>query len=122
MTTTDPSTAERLIALERRRSGSKSGKRRRPAEASRVLAAGAGTAAVLTMVTAMAQADQVAPALETPVFETQALAGVPAVEQRVTPFSETVQTLPAQQTPVQTITITLPARTQAVNARTSASR
>ena len=117
MTTTDPSTAERLIALERRHVGRKSGKRRRPAEASRVLAAGAGTAAVLTMVTAMAQADQVVE-----VFETQPLAAFQTPDVTAASRPDTVQTLPAQQPAVQTITVARPVRAQASNARTSASR
>ena len=91
MTTTDPSTAERLIALERRHAGRKSGKRRRPAESSRVLAAGAGTAAVLTMVTAMAQADRVVEVVEAPVFQTQPLAAFQASDggSRVSPYRRT---------------------------------
>jgi negative regulator of sigma E activity len=122
MTTTDPSTAERLIALERRHVGRKSGKRRRPAEASRVLAAGAGTAAVLTMVTAMAQADQVVEVVEAPVFETQPLAAFQTPDVTAASRPDTVQTLPAQQPAVQTITVARPVRAQASNARTSASR
>lgn len=121
MTTTDPSTAERLIALEQRRVGRKSGKRRRPAEASRVLAAGAGTAALLTMVSAMAQADQVVEVVEAPVFQTQPLAAFQASDAAAS-RPTTVQTLPAQQPAIQTITVARPVRAQASNARTSASR
>jgi hypothetical protein len=122
MTTTDPSTAERLIALEQRRAGVKRGKRRRPAEASRVLAAGAGTAAVLTMVTAMAQADQVAPVVEAPVVQSQQLTAFTTLDSGVASRPDSVQALPAQQPAVQTITIARPVRTQVSNARTSASR
>jgi hypothetical protein len=74
------------------------------------------------MVTAMAQADQVAQVVEMPAFETQVLAGVSVVEQPVPPPPVTVQTLPAEQAPVQVITVTRPARAQVANARTSASR
>ncbi len=122
MTTTDPSTAERLIALERRRAGRKSGKRRRPAESSRVLAAGAGTAAVLTMVTAMAQADRVVEVVEAPVFQTQPLAAFQASDAAAASRPTAVQPLRAQQPAIQTITVARPVRAQASNARTSASR
>jgi phosphoribosylcarboxyaminoimidazole (NCAIR) mutase len=122
MTTTDPSTAERLIALEQRRAGVKRGKRRRPAEASRVLAAGAGTAAVLTMVTAMAQADQVAPVVEAPVVQSQQLTAFTTLDSGVPSRPDSVHALPAQQPAVQTVTIARPVRTRVSNARTSASR
>jgi len=55
--TTEPSQADRLAALAARRAQSPKGKRRRPAEASRILVAGAGTAAVLSMMAGMARAD-----------------------------------------------------------------
>ena len=122
MTTTDASTVQRLAALERRRSAPRTGKRRRPAEASRVLAAGAGTAAVLTMVTAMAQADQVVEVVETPVFESQPALAPLAFDQAVTQRAATEQMLPAQQPVIQTITVAKPVRAQVSNARTSASR
>lgn len=122
MPTTEASTAERLAALDRRRSATKVGTRRRPAEASRVLAAGAGTAAVLTMVTAMAQADQVVEVVESPVFETP-VAAVPLTfdpgsTQR--PAADVVA--PSQTAVIQTITVARPVRSQVSNARTSASR
>ena len=120
MTTIDGSTAERLAALERRNSAPKGGKRRRPAEASRVLAAGAGTAAVLTMVAAMAQADQPVEVVESPVFETQAATTPLTFDAGVSPPSTFNQA--PQATVVQTITVARPVRAQASNARTSASR
>jgi hypothetical protein len=122
MTTTEASTAERLAALDRKRSASGAGTGRRPAEAARVLAAGAGTAAVLTMVTAMAQADQVVEVVESPVVEI-GVAGVPStVDPALTQPSSVAQPVPAQEPAVQTITVARPVRAQVSNARTSASR
>lgn len=122
MTTIDGSAAQRLAALEHRRSASKAGKRRRPAEASRVIAAGAGTAAVLTMVASMAQADQVVEVIEMPVVEMEAATVPQALDAPVPGASTVTQTPPTQAPIVQTITVTRPVRAQATNARTSASR
>ncbi|MDH3248266.1 MAG: hypothetical protein OEQ47_04860 [Acidimicrobiia bacterium] len=120
MKTTDPTTAERLAALERRRG--KGGGRRRPAEASRILAAGAGTAAVFTMVTAMSHADQVVAVVESPVFEMPGSAVPPTVEPAPVPQSPVRRVSPVQEPVIQTITVARPVRTQVSNARTSASR
>ena len=122
MTTIDASTAERLAALERRRSTPRGGKRRRPAEASRVLAAGAGTAAALTMVAAMAHADQTVEVVERPAFESQA-ARIPLTFDAGVSAPSTFAQAPQSQEPViQTITVARPVRTQVSNGRTSASR
>ena len=122
MATTDGSTAERLAALERRRSAPKGGKRRRPAEASRVLAAGAGTAAVLTMVAAMAQADQMVEVVDGPAIETQ-VATIPLNFDAGVSGPSTLTRAPQAQAPVvQTITVARPVRAHASNARTNASR
>lgn len=119
MRTTDSTTAERLAALERGRG--KSGRRRRPAEASRVLVVGAGTAAVLTMVTAMSHADQVVAVVETPAFELPGVAVPPTVELASRSAVDRVVS-PALEPVIQTITVARPVRSQISNARTSASR
>jgi hypothetical protein len=114
--------ADRLEALQRRRIGSVAGKRRRPAEASRLLIAGAGTAAVLTMMTAMAQADQAVEAASVAVAESPLVGPVQALG-AVAPSSPAVTEAPTQPTQaVQTITVARPVRAQISNGRTSASR
>lgn len=121
MTTTDGAVAERLAALEARRHP-RNGTHRRPAEASRVLAAGAGAAAVLTMVTAMAQADQVVEVVDGPVFEAPAPAALPTFDPGVTRPYVVGEASAEQQPVIQTITVARPVQAQVTNARTSASR
>ena len=87
-----------------------------------MLVAGAGTAAALTMMTAMAQSDQVVEPVEvivfdSPVFDTAGgLSGFTPVSPAVTDAPE------AGSQAVQTISVARPVRAQVSNARTSASR
>ena len=119
---TDSATVDRLAALERRRSRTASGRRARPAEASRLLVAGAGTAAVLTMMTAMAQSDQAVAPPEVVVLESP-IVSTPQTVDAITPADRTVTEAPVGRSRVvQTITVARPVRAQVSNGRTSASR
>jgi hypothetical protein len=130
---TDAVQAERLAALRTRRATNPSGARPRPAEAARVLVAGVGTAAALTMVAAMARADKVVAVTETtmvPVIaeEPPLQASVDARPAPATSSPSTVtpaRTVPPVQTvtvtPAKAVTVSRPAPT-ATNTRTNGSR
>lgn len=119
---TDLASAERLAALDRRRTGAANGRRRRPAEASRVLLAGAGTAAVLTMVTAMAQADQAVEPVAVLVADSPLIDTAPAFVPATAAYPAVTEVPAPAPRPVRTITVARPARAQVSNGRTSASR
>lgn len=110
--TTDTSRAARLAALQAKREARSGGKRRRPAEASRIFVAGAGTAAALTMVASMAYGEQAASAgmaaAVEPVEQTTTVTNVapqtaPVMAPGPTP---TVGASPTVITPVRTVSIT----------------
>jgi xanthine/CO dehydrogenase XdhC/CoxF family maturation factor len=120
---TDGVRADRIAALRNRQSSAS--RRRRPAEAARVLVAGAGTAAMLAMTAAMARHDQAneAAIAATPPLVLTAQTVDPRAGARFAPAPEpstAVTSSVGAVIPAQTVTVVRPTRT--VNARTNASR
>ncbi len=123
---TDAVRAERLAALAGRRAGVDGSRRRRPAEAARILVAGAGTAAMLAMTAAMARHDQstAAALASTPplVLSAQTLDTGMAASASAFPEAPSGQVgeASAAVVPAQTVTVIRP--TRAATVRTNGSR
>ncbi len=123
---TDAARAERLAALAGRRVSAGGGRKRRPAEAARILVAGAGTAAMLAMTAAMARHDQANEAaisaapplvLSAQTFEMGPTVSGPATAPAPAPQ---ISGRPSTIAPAQTVTVITP--TRAATVRTNGSR
>lgn len=121
---TDAARAERLAALAGRRVSAGGGRKRRPAEAARILVAGAGTAAMLAMTAAMARHDQAneaaISAIPPLVLSAQTLEAGPTV---IGPAPAPALRTGGQSSavaPAQTVTVITP--TRAATVRTNGSR
>jgi hypothetical protein len=121
---TDAARAERLAALADRRVSASGGRKRRPAEAARILVAGAGTAAMLAMTAAMARHDQAneAAIVATPplVLSAQTLEMGPTVSGPAPAPALRTGGQPSAVAPAQTVTVITP--TRAATVRTNGSR
>ena len=118
--TTDTEQAARIAALQAKRAARPTKARRRPAEASRILVAGAGISAMLTLVTVMARADLAAAASAVNPGPTAAYTE-PSSATATTVASGVVEraTVPA---PAQSVTVVRVATPQRVIGRSSGSR